>query len=243
MLAALVLLLASIFSLSAGCTDNKAIVTAAESFAGGISDMTVFTLTVLNSEVKKIDNDMAALQTKLNKLEQVGKAAQQWIDYTKAKGEKEIWGGVTSVEVIEDLVKFKNDQYQVVKLQLIATRQSAGLNFQAVINVFDQKTGVESKYEELRDTLKKQIDGFKALRDTKAKRWNLIKSTSLGVFKDVATWRISKLDKVTYQFVGQGLGWDSNALTRGEWNYYTDTKKMAPVDAAAQALESLLKNK
>jgi len=50
---------------------------------------------------------MAAVQSKLNKLEQVGKAAQQWIDYTKAKGEKEVWGGVTAVEVIEDLAKFK----------------------------------------------------------------------------------------------------------------------------------------
>jgi hypothetical protein len=242
MITVLVLLLASLFSLSIGCTDKQAIAVS-ESFAKGIGDMTVVTMAVLSNEVKKIDNDMAAIQTKLNKLEQVAKSSLQWIDYTKATAQKEVWGGVTVVEVVEDLVKFKNDQYQVVKLQLTATRQSAGLSFVPVINIFDLKTGVEVPYEELRDTFKKQIEGFKALRDAKEKRWNLIKSTSQGALNEAGKWKRSKLDNVTYQFAGPGLGWDNNSLTRGEWYYYTDTKKIVPVGTAAQALESLLKGK
>lgn len=242
-LAPLVLVLVFLFVFFNGCSDKKVITAATGSFVDGIADMSVFTLTVLSSEVKKIDSDMAAIQTKLNKLEQVGKASLQLIDYTKAKAQKEVWGGVTVVEVVEDLVKFKNDQYQVAKLQLVAIRQSAGLGFETIIRVFDLKTGVEAPYEELRDTFKKQIDGFKALRDAKAKRWNLIKSTSQGALNEADKWRISKLDKITYQFVGPGLGWDNNSLTRGEWYYYTDSKKLAPVGAAAQSLENLLRNK
>jgi len=58
------------------------------------------------------------------------------------------------------------------------------------------------------------LNGFKTLRDAKAKRWNLIKSTSMAALDRADEWRISRVDKVTYQFEGQGLGWSNNALAR-----------------------------
>jgi hypothetical protein len=236
-----VLVLLAIFSISAGCSLGSS-PDIAGPFAKDIVDMASATLSQITNEVQGMDVELNAAETKLLKLEQLLTPALAWIELTKTKAQQEGWGGKRIIQVTKELNRFQNDQYQIAKLQLGTEMISAGMKFETVINIDDLTTGTITPYEELRDDLKSKISALMQQRGAKVQKWKLVQSTGVAVLEQGSTWKIAKVDNVTYQVAGPGLGWD-NSLTRGEWLYYTDEGKLSPSGTPAQALEKLLKGK
>jgi hypothetical protein len=204
-----------------------------------LAAMTKSTLESYNGQVAQLDAQLAEAQTKLNKLEEVAKPALEWIELTKARATSEGWGGTRTVQVGRDLNLLQNDQYRIAKLELVVSLISAGHKFEPTILIDDLKTAQVTPYEDLRDSFQKQIDTLKKQRQTILQSWDVVKAAGSGAVEQSANWKITKVDSVTYQVSGEGLGW-SNGLVRGDWLYNTSTGSPAPSGTAAQALQKVL---
>jgi hypothetical protein len=202
----------------------------------------VSTIKAMDAEIAAMDSELNAVETKLLKVEQVAKPALGWIEYMKGKAKQEQWNA-RILEVTSDLAKFKNDQYQVVKLQFIVEFLTAGWRYSGVIHIDELAMGKVTPYEELRDNLKKQVDDMTYQRETKAKARNLAYSTALGMKDMYQQWKATKIDSVTYRITGVGLGMTQGKTAMGTWNYNTETDKLTPVDEAADNLQEVLLGK
>ncbi len=198
----------------------------------------ITTIKAMDVEIARMDSDLTAVETRLAKVEQVAKPALQWIEYMKTKAQQEQWNA-RILEVTSGMDKMKNDQYQVVKLQFIVDFLTAGMRYSSVIQIDELATGKVTPYEELRDSLKRQVTELTYQRETKAKARNLAQSTALGLKDQYKQWKATKIDSATYRVSGNGLGM-SQGPTVGMWTYNTDLGKLTPLDEAASALQKVL---
>jgi len=233
------LLLILIFTHLPGCITVGPPENISGDFASTLAAMTKSGLEGFNSRVARLDTELAEAQTKLSKLEEVAKPALEWIEHNKAKAIAEHWGGSRVIQVSKDLKLLQNDHYRIAKLELKTSLISAGQKFESTILIDELKTAKVTPYEELRDTLQKQIDSLKKQRQVILNSWDIVKAVGTDAVEKSANWKIAKVDDVTYQVSGEGLGW-KDGLIYGEWLYNTSSGESTPSGAAAQALQKLL---
>ena len=232
-----------ILSVMPACANETASEDISGAFANKLAAISKSTLDSVNSQVAQLDSQLNEVETKLGKLDHVAQPALEWIELTKAKAESENWGGDRIVRVGKELNQMQNDQYQVVKLEMRTTMTSGGRKSEGTIEIQDLITGQTTPYEELYDSLQKQVNTLKAQRQSLLQNWDLVKATGSSVIEQAPNWTVKKIDKISYQIAGEALGWWSNELTRGEWVYNTESGKPTPSGSAADALYKLLSGK
>jgi hypothetical protein len=178
---------------------------------------------------------------KLNKLEEVGNAAMAWVDYMKKAADRELWSPIVA-EVTSDLSKYKNDRYEVVKLQFIVERTNTR-QYSSVIKVFEVYTNKQYLYVDIHDDLKKQVTDLDKTLTDQINVLKLSTATTNKVLSQYATWKISKLGASSYKVSGPALGWSGSSLAPGVWTYNVDNQTVTPNDAGSTALEKVIKGK
>jgi hypothetical protein len=234
------ILLIIISSVLPGCVTGEPTENINSVFADTLVSISESTLERYSSQVTPLDSQLTEVETKLNKLENIVGPALKWIEDTKETAERENWGGSQVARVSKDLEKLQNDQYRVIKLELLATMISAGIKFEPTILIDNVKTGQVVPYEELRDSLQEQVDTLKKQRQGILQKWDLVKGVGTDVLNQSSNWTIEKLNETTYRISGDGLGWH-NGLIGGEWLYDTNSGTSKPSDSNAQALRNLLR--
>ena len=202
------------------------------------------TLRELEVAISKLDQEISALNLKLDKLNQVAAPAQEWVQVQKADAEKKGYGGTRIVESMGYLESdaFKNDQFRVVKLQFTSEMLSAGIKYTSVIRIEDLMTGKIGLLEEFRSELEDSISALTFNLNAKKKTFNLVASTADNVLNQSQNWKVIKVNPTTYNVSGLGLGMEGD-LTNGVWTYYLEPERFVPSDAASNALLKVLGGK
>jgi hypothetical protein len=221
-----------------GCRSGSAELLIQGKVATKLGSMAKDAITGWDREITRIDGELTQAETKLGKLNQVVDPALKWVDLMKLKAQQEQWNGRV-LEVTSDLNKLKNDQFKVAKLQFLVEMLSAGMRYSSIIQIDDLVTGQITPYEELRNTLQTQVNTLAQQREAKAKVRNTSRSTAMSVFELYKNWKVQKVNSITYNVSGQGLGMET-ALTMGSWTYSTDSEQLDPSDAAATNLRKVL---
>ena len=194
-----------------------------------------------NIETTLLNKTIADESYKLAKLEQVGNAANVWLDAMKIQADNELWSP-RIVSVTKDLVIFKNDRYEVTKLEFIALSSSTR-KYSSNVTVFDVYTNKQYPYQDLHDELAAKVKEFSGRAqeklDTQIKSIDIVSS----VLDKYTTWKIETINKTMYKFSGPALGWSGSTLTSGIWTYDTNNNSVTPVDAGSTALEKVIKGK
>jgi len=233
-----VLVLLSTF---AGCQSRSPELLIQGKVATRLTAMAADAINAWDKEIAAIDAELTKAEIKLGKVNQVAAPALKWVDLMKAKGQQEQWNS-RILEVTSDLNKLKNDQFKVAKLQLNVELLSAGLRYTPVIQIDELATGQITEYEELRNTLQRQVTTLTQQREAIAKARNTARSTAMNVFAQYKNWKVQRVNSITYAVSGQGLGMET-ALTTGRWEYSTDADQLTALDNAAIALRKVLTGK
>jgi len=208
--------------------------------ANEIADMTVASMAEWDNEISRIDGMLDAEEIKLQKLEQVAEPIIKWADMQTADAIKYQWTP-RQVEITSGLDEVKNDQFEAKEVQFRVEMLATGdMKYSSIILIKDISTGKTKKYEQLRDEIRSGISALLQQRDIIVKVRNTARMTGLSVVDQYQQWNAQKINKVTYNISGPGLGMN-DGLTDGTWTYYLgETNKLVPVDAAAQGLKRAL---
>jgi hypothetical protein len=220
------------------CT-SKADATAYQGFADSFS--AAYTTASKGMDVKIQSNLMGYKDAllKLNKLEQVGNAALSWIDYMQKRADKELWSPIIA-EVTSDLFKYKNDRYEVIKLQFVVERSSVR-KYSSIIKVFEVYTNKQYLYDDIHSDLKKQVDDLNKTLTDQINAYKLSAATTNKVLGQYSTWKVSKINSSSYKVSGPALGWSGTTLAPGVWTYNIDNQAVTPADAGSTALDKVIK--
>ncbi|MCJ7654749.1 MAG: hypothetical protein MUO97_05520 [Dehalococcoidia bacterium] len=230
-----------ILFLPVSCASHKDIIRSEA--VGVLTLLNVKGITKVDDDIAKIDQRLYDTEEKIAKLEQVLAPALKWVEYQKTLNYEGRYGWNKHVTQ-EGLDKLKNDQYQIVTLESVATLDSSGTGwkFSSNIRVKDLKTletynpdVINNELKQLKDNLNQRMQ---EKLDTRALSLATLKSV-LGSAKD---WEIQKINDNTYRLSGPGLGW-AEKLTTGQWIYQRDKKEMAPASESSIALEDILSAK
>jgi hypothetical protein len=224
-----------------GCQSGSAALLIQGKVAQKLGTMAKDAINGWDREIARIDGELMQAKTKLGKLNQLAGPALKWVDYIKAQAQQEQWNG-RIVAVTSDLNKFKNDQFSVAKLELKVEMLTAGMRYTSTIHIDDLKTGQVTPCEELLNTLQNQVTTLTQQREARAKTRNTARSTAITVFDLYPKWKVQKVNSITYNVSGQGLGMET-AITMGTWTYSTDTEQLDPSGAAATNLRKVLTGK
>jgi hypothetical protein len=237
-----VLLIAALLLGVAGCQSGSGELLIKGKVAEKLGSMAKDAITGWDREIVRIDGELTQVKTKLGKFNQVAKRALKWVDYVKAKAQQEQWNGRV-LEVTSDLNQFKNDRFSVAKLQFKVEMLTAGMRYTSTILIDDlTAAGTLTPYEELLNTLQNQVNTLSQQREARVKTRNTARSAAISVFDLYPKWKVQKVNSITYNVSGQGLGMET-ALTMGTWTYSTDTEQLDPSDAAATNLRKILTGK
>ena len=208
-----------------------------------LMQMNTTALDELDAEIDKIVQEQCATEEMLLKLEQVVKPALEWAEYQKELAKEKTRGSSWIVSVdSEELDKFKNDQYQVTKLEMLADKiGTEDEEFSTTIEVTDLTATVKEKrdWESIDSELKRRKTTIEQRWQTKVEKGQLSITTFTNVIESWENWEVQKLNKTTYSISGNGLGW-AEELTAGKWTYYRDRREIIPADKPATALKKIL---
>ncbi len=230
-----------------GCASTSTSEVVEEVRAKVVNSLTVIrdtTSNELGAEISRIDQEISALNSQLNKLNQVAAPALDWVQIQRADAERAGYGGKRTVEAGGYLEsdQFKNDQFRVVKLQFTSELLSGSTKYTSVIQVEDLITGDVRPLEELRTELEGKISAQTLQRNARKKTYDLAATTADGVLSQSQNWQLIKVNVTTYNVSGQGLGM-AQGLTTGVWTYYLEPEGLVPSDAASSALLKVLMGK
>jgi hypothetical protein len=227
-----------LLGISAGCVSRQTIT---EEFVGCLIQTNDATINKVDSELQIIDGNLYTTEEKLLKLEQVVVPAQQWVENQKAKVLEEHDSGSWHTRVTpESLAKFKNDQYEVTALELLVYGiGTPDQKFDAVINVADSSTKIQSDWKTIENELQLRKSTLEKSRQEKLEDGRLSASTLLSVVDHLGDWEISEINSTTFFVSGPGLGMDGE-LSTGKWAYYRATKDVRPTDKQSLALLEIL---
>jgi serine/threonine protein kinase len=203
-----------------------------------LTSMTRDAISSWDKEIIRIDGELTQAEIKLGKLKQVAEPALKWVDLMKTKAIQEQWNGRV-LEVTSDLNQIKNDQFRIAKLQFLVEMLTAGMRYSSIIQIDDLISGQIRPYEELLNILQTQVTTLSQKREARARTRNTARSTAVAVFDTYPNWNEQKVNDVTYNLTGQGLGLET-AITMGTWTYSTDSEELKPVGAAATNLRRVL---
>jgi hypothetical protein len=220
------------------CT-SKADIQAYQGFADSFA--ATYKNTSRSMEVKIQSNLMGYKDalTKLSKLEQVGNAALAWVTYMQQKADRELWSPIIA-EVTSDLYKYKNDRYEISKLQFVVERSSIRKT-SSIIKVFEVYTSKQYLYDDIHGDLKKQVDDLNTVLTSQINAYKLSAATTTKVLGQNATWKIAKINSASYKVSGPALGWSGTTLAPGVWTYNVDNQSVSPADAGSTALDKVVK--
>lgn len=211
--------------------------------ANEIADMTVASMAEWDKEINRINGMLDAAEIKLQKLEQVAEPILKWADMQTADAIKYKWTP-KQVEITSGLNEVKNDQFEAKEVYFRVEMLATGdMKYSSIILIKDISTGKTKQYEQLRDEIQSDISALLQQRDTIVGVRNTARMTGLSVVDQYQQWNAQKINKVTYNISGPGLG-INDGLTDGTWTYYLgEVSKLVPADAAAQALKKVLTGK
>jgi hypothetical protein len=194
------------------------------------------------ADLDRIENNLLNTQQKIVRLEQLVTPASDWleaqkkIDYTPLTWLKEIKRTVTP----EGLAQLRNDRYEVVTLELVATQDASTKvwDFSSSIKIKDLEKGSVNDVKVINDELNSLKVNLEQQRKAKLDTMALAISTIKGVIETVKSWQVDRVNNM-YVFSGPGLGW-SNGLSNGTWTYQFAKKEIVPTDNAASILNGIL---
>ncbi len=210
--------------------------------ANKLADTTVASLAEWDKEINRIDGMLDAVETRLQKLEQVAEPVLKWVELQKANAIKEQCSPQL-LEITNGLNEVKNDQFKVVKVQLFIEMCSTGMKYTPVILIGDITTSETSPYEKLRDEYQDNISVLLQQREAIVNVRNTARTTGLSVVEQNQNWKAKKINSTTFIISGPGLGMNQS-LTEGSWTYYLGaSNQLVPADTAAQSLKRVLTGK
>jgi hypothetical protein len=227
-----------LLGISTGCVPKKAIT---EEFVGCLVQINAGTINRVDSELQIIDQNLYTTDEKLLQLEQVVVPALQWVESQKVKLLEEHKDGSWHSQVTpESLTKFKNEQYEIMALELsVHGIGTPDQKFDTVIKVTDLSTKMQSDWDTIENELKWRKSTLEERRQEKLEDGYLSTSTLLSVIEHLGDWEISEINGTTYNVSGPGLGMAGD-LTAGKWTYYRTSKEIMPSDAQSSALQEIL---
>lgn len=193
--------------------------------------------------IKNMISDMASTEKQIDNirinraaLEQVAAPAKEWVTAREADAKANNWGRRT-YQVVEDLVKLRNDKYEVVKLVFFI--EQAG-RYISTIDILDLSANKVSPYESVKKGLDEAEELLIQQGNYITERMNLASVSLTGVLERYSEIQAASIDKNTYKISG-ALGLDSsNNLVQGQWLYYVDNNTIEPADAGSVALSKAL---
>jgi len=236
--AVIAVLIVLVTSLLAGCVTIEA--PAAKSSvqdeaAVALLDTTLAAVRNLKQEIDILYNQSTEAIREVIKLEHLGVPAQEWIQYMTKQAQVNDWSP-RRVNVTSDLKLFKNDKYEIVKLQFSVDQASPRRVYSNVITIYETATAKEYRYESLHSDLDAKAKGLFDQWFNKTAAELLAINTVEKVVGQSASWTASKIDGNTYYVKGGNLGLGASALTGGEWTFLRNTGKMEPANDAAMSL-------
>ena len=226
-------LLTVVIMLSTACTSRAIAIEVAQS----LIQMNEEGTENIDSEITGIDQQLYEAQLNQLKLEQVLNPALEWVDYQKTESKPGAWQ--VKVEP-SGLTQFQNDQYQVMALEVLITRDSTAVTESSyTIKIRDLTTLRIDDWNFIKDNLAASKNQLEEQRQAMLDARNLSGSTMSNLLKYVNDWKIKKVSGTTYSVSGPGLGW-SETLTTGAWEYNQDTGTSVPLDKPAEDLNTII---
>jgi hypothetical protein len=199
----------------------------------------------LEKDINNIDGELDSAVLKLTKLNEVTAPAVAWIETQTANADTYQWTP-RILNVTTDLVKLKNDRYEITKLEFSVDTIAPSRKYSSVINIGDLRTGVEIPYEELQSDLEKKVADLSQQRETKLEAWDNAVKSVFAALDNPENWTVSQNSATTFTISGSELGLSDRSsmdLTMGVWTYHSDSGTISPSDMAAQTLQKVLMGK
>jgi hypothetical protein len=212
-----------------------------EGFSNSLVSMANKSWQEMNMETTLLTKTVKDESYKLAKLEQVGNAANYWLDIMKVQADKELWSPRV-VSVTKDLVIFKNDRYEIIKLEFIVLPSSTR-QYSSTVTVLDAYDNKQYPYKDLHDELALKVKEYSSRANEKLDTQIKSIDTVSSVLSKSDSWKVAKLNSSSYKFSGPALGWSGSTETSGMWTYDTNNNAVTAVDAGSVALEKLIKGK
>lgn len=240
--AIIAILIILIASLLAGCItiETPAAQTGIQDEAAvALIDTTLVAAKNLKQEIDILYDQSTAAIREVIKLEHLGIPAQEWIQYMTKQAQLHDWSP-RRVNVTTDLKLFKNDKYEVVKLQFSVDQAVPRRVYSNVITIYETATAKQYNYESLHSDLDTKAKGLFDQWFNKVGAELLAINTVEKVVAQSASWTASKIDGSSYYVKGSNLGLGASALTSGEWVFRRNTGKMEPANDAAMSLHRII---
>lgn len=197
------------------------------------------TMEQLDTDIEKIDGEIALLAEKKQKFNQVVTPAIQWVEIQKGEVTDMETGSWTTTIEPEGLKKLKNDTYEVVSVAFTARQvNTAEEELTYEIKVKDLNNNIANDWEVVNDNVTEQINKRIDMRKSKVDQRADLNTVFLDMSSHWQGWSVQGHDKDVVAISGYGLGYQGT-VTDGIWYYNEETGEAIPGDSNAEGLEQL----
>lgn len=202
-------------------------------------DTTLLAVNNLKQEIDILYDQSTQAIRDVIKLEHLGVPALEWVQYMSKQADLNGWS-LRRVNVTSDLKLFKNDVYEIVRLQFSVDAIAPKRVYSHIITVYETAIAKEYKYESLHSDLETKAKSLYGQWLNKVRAEQLAITTVKKVAAKSDSWSVSKIDGASYQVKGDGLGMGASALTAGEWIFNKSANKMEPSNDVSMSLYRII---